>query len=83
MSIDLAKKSEVMLIAGSSLTVSPVCDLPVYTLRGGGRLIIVNDQPTHLDNKAEIVINNKTGIILPLIVEEIKRIKLEHEIETK
>ena len=76
MSIDLAKKTEVMLIAGSSLTVSPVCDLPVYTLKGGGRLIIVNDQPTHLDDKAEIVINNKTGIILPLIVEEIKRIKI-------
>ncbi len=44
--------------------------------------MIVNDQPTHLDNKAEVVINNKTGIILPLIVEEIKKIKLEHEIET-
>jgi len=83
MSIDLAKKTEVMLIAGSSLTVAPVCDLPVYTLKGGGRLIIVNDQPTHLDDKAEIVINNKTGIILPLIVEEIKRIKIEREIETK
>ena len=76
MSIDLAKKTEVMLIAGSSLTVSPICDLPVYTLKGGGRLIIVNDQPTYLDDKAEIVINNKTGIILPLIVEEIKRIKI-------
>ena len=83
MSIDLAKKTEVMLIAGSSLTVAPVCDLPVYTLKGGGRLIIVNDQPTHLDDKAEIVINNKTGIILPLIVEEIKRIKFERDIETK
>jgi len=83
MSIDLAKKTEVMLIAGSSLTVAPVCDLPVYTLNGGGILVIVNDQPTHLDDKAEIVINNKTGIILPLIVEEIKRIKIEREIETK
>ena len=83
MSVDLAKKSEVMLIAGSSLTVAPVCDLPVYTLKAGGRLIIVNDQPTYLDDKAEIVIKNKTGFILPLIVEEIKRIKIEREIETK
>ncbi len=83
MSVDLAKKSEVMLIAGSSLTVAPICDLPLYTLKRGGRLIIVNDQPTSLDNKAEIVINNKTGIILPLIVEEIKRIKTESEIESK
>ncbi len=82
MSIDLAKKSEVMLIAGSSLTVAPICDLPVYTLKGGGKLIIVNDQPTFLDEKAEIVINNKTGTVLPLIVEEIKRIKIKREIES-
>ena len=79
MSIDLAKKADVMLIAGSSLTVAPICDLPVYTLSGGGNLIIVNDQPTYLDDKAEIVLNNKTGTILPLIVEEIKKIKTESE----
>ena len=82
MSIDLAKKADVMLIAGSSLTVAPICDLPIFTLSGGGKLIIVNDQPTHLDDKAEIVLNNKTGIILPLIVEEIKKIKIEYESES-
>ncbi|MHA1913325.1 MAG: SIR2 family NAD-dependent protein deacylase [Promethearchaeota archaeon] len=76
MSIDLAKKADVMLIAGSSLTVEPVCDLPVLTLNGGGKLIIINDQPTYLDHKAEITISNKTGIILPLIVEEIKKSKI-------
>ena len=79
MSIDLAKKTDVMLIAGSSLMVAPVCDLPLYTLREGGKLIIINDEPTYLDERAEIIINNKTGTILPLIVEEIKRFKVEHE----
>ena len=82
MSIDLAKKSDVMLIAGSSLTVAPICDLPLYTLQEGGKLIIINDQPTYLDERAEVVINNKTGIILPLIVEEIKKIKAKYESET-
>ena len=81
MSIDLAKKADVMLIAGSSLTVAPICDLPLYTLSGGGKLIIVNDQPTNLDDKAEIVLTQKTGIVLPLIVEEIKKIKIERESE--
>ncbi len=62
-----------MLIAGSSLSVAPVCDLPLYTLREKGKLIIVNDQPTDLDEKAEVVINHKIGRVLPLIVEEIKK----------
>ncbi len=75
MSIDLAKKADIMLIAGSSLTVAPICDLPLYTLREGGNLIIVNDETTYLDDRAEIVINNKTGVVLPLIVQEVRSIK--------
>jgi len=79
MSVDLAKKSDVMLIAGSSLTVAPICDLPLYTLSEGGKIIIVNEEPTYLDERAEIIINNKTGTILPLILDEIKKIKAENE----
>lgn len=75
MSIDLAKKTDIMLIAGSSLEVAPICDLPIYTLNQGGKLIIINDEPTYLDERSDIVINQKTGIVLPLIVEEIKKIK--------
>ncbi|MFX1503409.1 MAG: NAD-dependent deacetylase [Promethearchaeota archaeon] len=81
MAVDLAKKSDLMLIAGSSLEVAPACDLPLYTLSRGGKLIIINDEPTDLDHRAEIVINNKLGTILPLIVDEIKRIKAEYESE--
>lgn len=75
----LSEKADVMLIAGSSLSVAPVCDLPVYTLREGGKLIIVNDRPTHMDDKAEVVIHHKTGTILPLIVEEIKKLQAEDD----
>ncbi|UCC19444.1 MAG: NAD-dependent deacylase [Promethearchaeota archaeon] len=81
MSIDLAKKSDLMLIAGSSLEVAPICDLPLYTLSEGGKLIIVNDEPTGLDKRAEIVLNNKTGTILPLIVEQIKKMIVEDELK--
>ena len=68
-----------MLIAGSSLEVAPVSNLPLYTLRDGGKLIIVNDQPTYLDEKAEVVIHHKTGTVLPLIVEEIKKLKAKKD----
>ena len=76
----LSKKADVVLIAGSSLEVAPVCDLPLYTIQNGGKLIIVNDKPTRLEERAEVVIHHKTGIILPLIVEEIKKIKAEREL---
>ncbi len=70
----LAQKADVMLIVGSSLSVAPSCDLPLYTLKQDGKLIIINDKSTELDEKAEIVIKNKIGVILPLILEEIKMI---------
>lgn len=73
----LSEKADVMLIAGSSLSVAPVSDLPKYTLRSGGKLIIVNERDTYLDEDADLVIQHKTGKILPLIVEEIKKIKNE------
>jgi NAD-dependent deacetylase len=73
----LAQKADVMLIAGSSLSVAPVCDLPLYTLREHGDLIIVNDQPTDLDDRATIVLHHKIGTTLPLIVEEIKKLQEE------
>ena len=82
MSIDLAKKTDVMLIAGSSLSVAPVCGLPLYTVSEEGKLIIINDEPTYLDERAEIVINNKAGTILPLIVEEIKKIQANRDLNT-
>ena len=46
------KKADLLLILGTSLTVYPVASLPDYTLRHGGDIVIVNNQPTHLDRHA-------------------------------
>ena len=50
--IQEAEKSDLMLILGSSLVVNPVASLPLHTLQGGGKIVIVNNQPTHLDTYA-------------------------------
>lgn len=75
----LSERADVMLIAGSSLSVAPVSDLPLLTLREGGKLIIINDRPTHMDDKAEIVIRNKTGTVLPLIAQKVKELMEERK----
>ncbi|MFO8018680.1 MAG: NAD-dependent deacylase [Promethearchaeia archaeon] len=74
----LSEKADVMLIAGSSLSVAPASDLPLRTVASGGKLVIVNERKTPMDDKAEVVIHHKTGVILPFIVEEIKKLQ-EHE----
>ncbi|MBO7721904.1 MAG: NAD-dependent deacetylase [Kiritimatiellae bacterium] len=48
----LAAKSDVFLVLGTSLTVYPAAGLPRLTLQTGGRVFIVNAQPTPLDEYA-------------------------------
>ena len=48
----LAATSEVFLVLGTSLTVYPAANLPQLTLQAGGKVFIVNAQPTALDGRA-------------------------------
>jgi NAD-dependent deacetylase len=49
-----SQKSDLMLVLGTSLTVHPAASMPQYTLRSGGKIIIVNNMPTPLDGMAEL-----------------------------
>ena len=49
---ELAIKADLMLVLGTSLTVYPAAGLPRLTLQKGGRVAIVNAQPTSLDGEA-------------------------------
>jgi len=47
-----AHKADLMLVLGTTLVVYPAASMPEYTLRSGGRIVIVNNMPTHLDGQA-------------------------------
>lgn len=49
-----ARKADLMLILGTSLIVYPAAALPEITLRNGGKIVIVNDMPTPLDERAAL-----------------------------
>ncbi len=46
------EQAELLLVLGSSLTVPPAANLPIATHYGGGKIVIVNRQPTMLDRYA-------------------------------
>ena len=48
----LAIRSDVFLVLGTSLTVFPAAGLPRLTLQAGGKVFVVNGQPTDLDRYA-------------------------------
>jgi NAD-dependent deacetylase len=61
--------ADLMLIAGSSLEVVPVSQLPLRVHRQGGRLIVVNETATYVDDAAEVVIHDDVARVLPRIAE--------------
>jgi NAD-dependent deacetylase len=63
----LAIGCDLMLVVGSSLAVRPAAEVPLFAIRAGAPLLIVNDEPTPLDEVAAVVLRGRSGEILPEI----------------
>ncbi|HKY84557.1 MAG TPA: NAD-dependent deacylase [Anaerolineales bacterium] len=63
--------ADVLLIAGSSLEVTPASLLPQVALDAGASLIIVNRAPTYIDERAEAVFRDDLVEILPDLAAEV------------
>jgi NAD-dependent deacetylase len=61
---ELAESAALLLVVGSSLGVWPVAGLPQATLDGGGKLAIINRDPTAYDVLATLVIRASAGDVL-------------------
>lgn len=60
--------SDLFLVVGSSLVVWPAAGFPVLAKRNGAKLVIINRDPTDLDDDADLVIRHDIGDVLgPLI----------------
>ena len=63
------KDADLMLVAGSSLEVEPASDLPAFAMDNGAQIIVINHQPTYIDDRADLVIYADVADVLPRIVE--------------
>jgi NAD-dependent protein deacetylase/lipoamidase len=66
-SVELAQASDLFLAIGSSLVVHPAAGLPELARRGGAKLVIINRDPTDLDDTADAVIREPIGATLVAI----------------
>ena len=60
-SVELIKKTDLLLTIGSSLQVSPANVLPDFAIKNGAQIVIMNQMPTPYDSDAKIVIRDKIG----------------------
>jgi NAD-dependent deacetylase len=59
-----SSEADLMLVVGSSLVVRPAAQLPVIARRNGAGLVIVNREPTPLDEIAHAVVRGEAGPVL-------------------
>ena len=65
------KACDAMIIAGSSLEVFPVADLPWKAYQNQAAIIVINKTPTYIDPYAQVILNGDVADIIPQIVEEL------------
>jgi len=59
-----AETCDLFLVLGSSLVVRPASGLPIIAKQDGAKLIIVNREPTELDEIADLVLHEEIGPLL-------------------
>jgi NAD-dependent deacetylase len=69
------EKSDLLIIIGSSLKVSPVNKLPLFC---PGRTVIINNEATDLDSKMDLVIKSSAGAALKKLNEILKDYLMQH-----
>lgn len=64
----LVEDCDLLLTVGSSLQVYPAAGLPEIAVRTGGRVAIINDEPTGMDHLADVVVRARAAEVLPAAV---------------
>jgi NAD-dependent deacetylase len=66
-SCQLSENADLFFAIGSSLVVEPAASLPRIASHSGARLVIINRDPTPLDELADVVVHESIGAVLTAI----------------
>ena len=65
-SIKYIQNADLLIVAGTSLTVQPASGLINYF--GGKHIVLINNDKTQYDNKADLIINESLGKVFKVII---------------
>jgi NAD-dependent deacetylase len=65
-----AERCDVMLVIGTAGLVYPAAGLPAAATRSGARVVIVNPQPTELDEGASLVLRGSAAAVVPQLFDQ-------------
>jgi NAD-dependent SIR2 family protein deacetylase len=74
LSFEHSRKSDLFVVVGSSLVVTPAADMPREALLSGAKLVIVNQGKTPFDHRASLRFYERIGDVLPVAVKRLKKL---------
>jgi NAD-dependent SIR2 family protein deacetylase len=74
LSFEHSRKSDVFVVVGSSLVVTPAADMPLEALHSGAKLVIINQGETPFDHRAVLRFYEGIGNVLPVAVKRLKKL---------
>lgn len=69
-----SQRSDLFLVVGSSLVVTPAADMPLDALRSGANLVIINSGETPFDHHCAVRFHERIGDVLPEAVRRLKAV---------
>lgn len=69
-----SSRSDLFIVVGSSLVVSPANEMPGVALKSGARLVIINQGETPMDSRCHLRFEEKIGDVLPTAVDKLKEL---------
>jgi NAD-dependent SIR2 family protein deacetylase len=74
LSFEHSRKSDLFIVVGSSLVVTPAADMPREALQSGAKLVILNQGETPFDRFTHLRFHEKIGDVFPKAVKQLKRL---------
>jgi NAD-dependent deacetylase len=74
LSFEHSRKSDLFIVVGSSLVVTPAADMPREALHSGAKLVILNQGETPFDRLAHLRFHEGIGRVLPKAVKRLKKL---------
>jgi NAD-dependent deacetylase len=66
-----AKSCDLLLAAGTTLSVFPIAGVVPLAQRAGARIVIMNGSPTEMDDLADVVVRGPLGATLPALIAQL------------
>lgn len=67
-----SRESNLFIVVGSTLVVTPAAYMPQYAVEAGAKLVIINLSSTPLDGRATVLIQGKAGETMSKVMEQVR-----------